>query len=102
MLTPDQKERIDEAGMAHQFRKSDFYRLVKAIVKDYRETCVYQMEHAVGPRDLLEWGRKLQAANEFRQHMESKIEEKIGQIDQVAAEVGVGLDELSAWREISG
>ena len=102
MLTDDQKKRLDEAALFHQFRNSALHVVLIELLESYRMKAIQDME-ALGRinESTLDFVRQIRAANDLKRHIEDTIEGKIAQVQDVADELGVDLDELRIRRELT-
>lgn len=98
MLNDEQKERLDRAADARLLQEST---LLKEIFKSYRERSLEALAVPFQSEELdREAAREIRVAHALQEHINSEIERYIRDVDEVAAEIGIDLEELRSRRVI--
>lgn len=101
ILSADQKRKLDEAAAYHKFKNSVIGQVLTGVLQGYRADAIRSIESDAHPAILMEGVRRLHAANHLIRHIEAEIETKVSQVEDVADELGVDLDELRIRRDIA-
>lgn len=100
MLTEDQARRMDEAKAAGRFRQSPMYPVLKDIFSTFRQKAIEDIEDSPTASASLPAVRMLHAVNDLMRHVETELEDRWNQLEQVALETGANYDELKFRRMI--